>query len=134
MGKKGSDKAAVDAHRFMAALHELEVWLQVLSACVQDALQRNLGVSLKTAHEWLAKRGQTAADRFVSGVEELLESGLVVFSSFIAGYGEAHGACFAPGAATWQRRAMELREGLSRAFTTRLRESGGLRKAANRLI
>lgn len=74
LAKMGFDKAAVDAHRFMVQLRQLDLQLQVFGAQILDALQNKLGISLKSISDWMAKNGKHFAGELVDGVNNLAKA------------------------------------------------------------
>ena len=53
----GFDQVSKNAHRFMSDLRDLELTLESFGVQVEDALQKKLGVSLKSIRKWLEKNG-----------------------------------------------------------------------------
>ncbi len=87
----GFGQASLDAHRFMMGLRDLELYLLQFAARVEDALQNRLGLSVRSATEYLRDHGKELAEKLVDvlqklwNVVELLKPAFVwLYDKFVA--------------------------------------------------
>jgi hypothetical protein len=73
MKNTGFDQASKNAHQFMMDLRDLQTQLEQFGVQIEDALQKKLGISLKSINEWLKVNGPWLADRIADVIGEIIE-------------------------------------------------------------
>jgi hypothetical protein len=73
LSRGGFDQAAEHAHQFMVDLRDLQTQLEVFAVKVEDAIQRKLGVSLKSITEWFDKNGDKLAERIADLAKQFID-------------------------------------------------------------